>query len=109
MTEKSSHHLMRIFLLLFVLSVTVPIVSCSYIPNCGLFGELKSLVIVSEDKEEISEVSSKINIRKKQKGKNIFNFWLLILVYIVCVCLLANSFHLPRADTIVTKKIRMNN
>lgn len=109
MTEKNSHYLMRVFLLLFVLSITVPIIPCSYIPNYGLFGELKSSVIVSEDKEEISEVSSNINIRKKQKGKNIFNFWLLILAYIICVCLLAHSFQLPRADTIVTKKIRMNN
>lgn len=100
---------MRVFLLCFVISVTVPIIPCSYIPNYGFFGELKSSVIVSEDKEEISEVSSKINIWKKQKGKNIFNFWLLILVYIVCVRLLAYSFQLPKKDTIVTKKIRMNN
>lgn len=109
MTEKNSHYLMRVFLLLFVLSVTVPIIPCSYISNYGLFGELKSSVIVSEDREEISEVSTKINIRKKQKGKIIFNCWLLLLVYIVCVSLLAHSFQLPRADTIVAKKIRMNN
>lgn len=106
---KNRNYLMRLFLLLFVLSVTAPIIPCSYIPNYGLFGELKSSVIASEDREEISEISAKIHIREKQKGKNIFNFWLLLLAHIVCVRLLAHSFPLPRADTIVAKKVRMNN
>lgn len=105
---KSSQYLMRVFFLLFVLSVTVPVISCSYIPNYGLFGELRSSVIGSEDQEEVSEVSSRIAIRKKQKGKNIFNIWLYILVCIICVRLFSHSFPLLREDTIVTKKVRMN-
>lgn len=105
---KSSQYLMRVFFLLFMLSVTVPAISCGHIPNYGLFGELRSSVIGSEEQEEISEISSKISIRKKQKGKNIFNFWFCILVCIVCVRLLSYSFPLPGADTIVAKKVRMN-
>lgn len=109
MTKKNSHYLMRLFLLLFVLSATVPIISCSCVPSYGLFGELKSLVVVNEDKEEISEISSKVTMRRKQKGKNIFNLWLIVLAYIVCLELLAHSTKLPKADTIIAKKVRMNN
>lgn len=109
MTKKSSFCLMRLFLLFFTLYVTVPMISCSYVPSYGLFGELKSLAIVSENKEEIFEVYSRINIQRKQKGKNIFNLWLYFLVLIICLRLLAHNIKLPKADTIVAKKVRMNN
>lgn len=108
MTKKNSHCLMRLFLL-FALYVTVPIISYSYVPGYGLFGELKTLCVVNEDKEEISEVSSKITVWKNQKGKNIFNLWLYFLVYIVCLRLLSHSIKLPKTHTIVAKKVRMNN
>ncbi len=109
MTKKNCRYLMRLFLLLFALSATVPIISYSYVPSYGLFGELKSLVVVNGNKEEISEVSSKITVRKKQKDKNIFNLWLLVLALISCLRLLAHSIKLPKTDTIVAKKVRMNN
>lgn len=109
MTKKNSQRLMRLFLLLFALSVTVPIIPCSYIPSHGMFGELKSLVIVNENSAEIGDTSSKITVRRKQKGKNIFNLWFLVLANIACLLLLAHSIKLPKADTIVAKKVRMNN
>jgi len=108
MTKKNSHCLMWLFLLL-ALSVTVPIISYNYVISYGLFGELKSLVVVNENKEEISEVSSKLTVRRKQKGENIFNLWILVLAYIDSLRLLAHSIRLPKADTIVAKKVRMNN
>lgn len=104
MTKKNSHYLMRLFLLIFALSTIVPILSCSRVPSYGLFGELKSLVVVNEDKEELSEISSKVTIEKKQKCKNIFNLWLIVLAHIVCLQLLAYSIKLPKADTIVAKR-----
>lgn len=107
--RKNSHCLIRLFLLLFMLSVTVPIISYYYVPSYGLFGELKSLVIAAENKEEIAEVSSKITVHRKQKGENIFNLWLLVLAHIVCLWLLAHSVKSPKPDTIVAKKVRMNN
>lgn len=109
MTKKNSYCLMRLFLLLFALYVTVPIISYSYVPSYGLFGELKSLVVVNENQEELEEVSSKTTVQRKRKGKNIFNSWLLVLVYIACLRLLAHSIKLPKADTIVAKKVRMDN
>lgn len=109
MTKKNSYCLMRLLFLLFALYVTVPSIPYSYVPGYGLFGELKSWVVVNENKEEILEVSSKITVQKKQKGKNIFNLWLFILAYIACLRLLAHSVKLPKADTIVAKKVRMNN
>ncbi len=108
MTKKDRYCLMRLFLL-FALFVTVPINSYIYIPSYGLFGELKTLAVADEYKEEIAEVSAKVTVQKKQKGKNIFNLWLLIVVYIACLRLLAHIIKLPKTDTIVAEKVRMNN
>lgn len=109
MAKKNGYCLMRLFLLLFTFYVTVPMISCNYVPGYGLFGELKSLVAVSENKEEIFEISSRVTVQRKQKGNNIFNSWLLALAYITCLRLLAHSMKLSKADTIVVKKVRMNN
>lgn len=84
-------------------------ISCNYVPSYGLFGELKPLVVVSENKEEIFEVSSRINIHRKQKGKNIFNLWFYYLEFIIYLRLLARSIKLPKANTIVAQKVKMNN
>lgn len=109
MTKKNGYCQMRLFLLLFALYVTVPMISCSYVPSYGLFGESKSLVVVNENKEEIFEISSRITVQRKQKGNNIFNLWLLVLAYITCLRLLVHRMKLSKADTIVAKKVRMNN
>lgn len=108
MTMKNGICLMRLFLL-FALYVTVPMVSCSYVPNYGLFGELKPLVVVSENKEEIFEISARIYAQRKQKGKNIFNLWLYFWAFITCLRLLAHTMKSPKAGTIVAQKVRMNN
>ena len=79
-----------------------------YVPSYGLFGELKALVVANENREEIAEVFSKVTVQKKQSGKNIFNLWLFVLAYVVCLRLLAHSMKLPKTDTIVDKKVRMN-
>ncbi len=108
MMKKNSYCLMRLFLL-FALLVIVPINSYICIPSYGMFGELKTVVAADENKEEIAEVSSKVTVQKKQKGKNILNLWLTILIYIVCLRLLVHSIKLPKNETIVAKKVRMNN
>lgn len=108
MTRKNSYCLMRL-LLLFALFATIPINSYTYVPSYGLFGELKTLIVANENTEEIAEVSSKVTVQKKQKGKTIFNLWLYFLVFVSCLRLLAHSIKLPKADTIVAKKVRMNN
>lgn len=109
MIKKNSYCLMRLLFLFFALLVIVPVNSYTCIPNYGLFGELKAVVVAGENREEIAEVSSKVTVQKKQKGKNILNLWLKILAYIVCLRLLAHSIKLSKTDTIVAKKVRMNN
>lgn len=108
MTRKNSYCLMRL-LLLFALFATIPINAYTYMSSYGLFGELKTLIVINEKKEETAEVSSKVTVQKKQKGKNIFNLWFYYLVLIICLRLLAHRIKLPKADTIVAKKVRMNN
>lgn len=108
MTRKNSYCLMRL-LLLFAFFATIPMNSYTYVPSYGLFGELKTLIVANENKEETAEVSSKVTVQKKQKGKNIFNLWFYYLVLIICLRLLAHRIKLPKADTIVAEKVRMNN
>lgn len=108
MTKKNGICLMRLFLL-FALYATVPMISCSYIPSYGLFGELKPLIVVCENKEEIIEASSKFTVQRKQKGKNIYCLWYYFIAYIACLRLFSHSIKLPKADTMVAKKVRLNN
>lgn len=106
MTGKNSYCLMGL-LLLFTLFVTIPY-ACTYVPVYGLFGELKTAAVVNENREESAEVSSKLTVRKKQKGENKFNVWFFISADIACLRLLAHDINLPKTDTIVAKKVRMN-
>ena len=42
------------------------------------------------------------------KGVNTFNIWFEILIAVVCISFFANLVNLPRGDTIVTLKVRMD-
>ena len=106
--KKNSYCLMRLFLL-FALLVIVPINSYICIPSYGLFGELKTVVVADENKEEIAEVFSKVTVQKKQKGKNKLKLWIKILTYIVCMRLLLNRIKLTKNENIINKKVTMNN
>lgn len=101
--------ILRLFFVLFTLSVSVAILPCGIINVHGLFGEATTYVTV-EDKEQeivnIKDVSHK-EVRTV-KGINIFNIWFELLITVVCISLCADLIRLPRGATIVTLKVRMD-
>ncbi len=75
----------------------------------GLFGEITTYTIVEDKEQEV--VDNKFSEEKTQtvKGKNIFNLWFEILIIVICISFCSNLIKLPRGDTIVTLKVRMDN
>lgn len=108
--DKKRHWAIRLFLVFFTISVSVAVIPCGIINIHGLFGEIVTS-IAAEDKEQETVHIKSIAHEKVQtiKGVNIFNIWFEILMAVVCIRFCINLIKLPRGDTIVTLKIRMDN
>lgn len=107
--DKRKHWGIRLFLVLFTISVSVAVIPCGIINVHGLFGEIVTSA-AAEDKEQETVNIKSINHEKVQtvKGVNIFNIWFEVLTAVVCISLCANLIKLPRGHTIVTLKVRMD-
>ncbi len=108
--DRKKYWILRLFFVLFSLSVSIAILPCGIINAHGLFGEVITSVVVEDKAQEISNLKAK-EIEKVQtaKGINIFNMWFEILISVVYISFCANLVKLPRGDTIVTLKVRMDN
>lgn len=108
--DKKRHWAIRLFLVFFTISVSVAVIPCGMINVHGLFGEIVTST-AAEDKEQETVHIKSINHGKIQtvKGVNIFNSWFEVLMAVVCIRFYINLIKLPRGDTIVTLKIRMDN
>ena len=95
--------------MLFTISVSVAILPCGIINVNGLFGEITAHVIVEDKEQEIISIKD-ADYKKVQtaKGINILNIWFGLLITVVCITFCANLIKLPRGDTIVTLKVRMD-
>ncbi len=101
--------ILRLFFLLFAVTVSVAVLPCGIINVHGLFGEVITATVI-EDKEEISNIKSDSHEKVQNvKGVNIFCVWFEILIVVLCIRFWANLVKLPREDTIVTLKVRMDN
>ena len=107
--NKRHHFLMRLFILLFTVSVSVTVIPCNSINVIGLFGEIKSSSVINDNK--IYEAKEKqVYIKShKNKGINIINIWYELRCSIVCMIFIMYLSRLPRGDTIITFKVRMDN
>ena len=103
------HWILRLFLGLFTISVSAAILPCGIINVHGLFGEVTAHVIVKDKEQEIVSIKD-VNHKKSQtvKGINILNIWFELLITVICIRFCANLRKLPRGDTIVTLKVRMD-
>jgi len=102
--------MIRLFIFLFSMSVSFAIVPCGIINVHGLFGEITSSVATEDKDVERFEFKSVYNEKIcRIKGINIINVWLEILIAITCIYFCAHLVNLPRGDTIVTLKVRMDN
>jgi len=108
--DEKKYWIIRLFFVLFSMSVSIAILPCGIINVHGLFGEVITSIVVEDKEQEISNLKA-IDIEKVQKAKglNIFNMWFELLITVVCIRFWANLVKLPRGDTIVTLKVRMDN
>ena len=107
---KKKYGILRLFFVLFTISVSATILPCGIINVHGLFGEITAHVIVEDKEQEIISIKN-ADYKKVQteKGINILNIWFELLITVVCITFCANLIKLPRGDTIVTLKVRMDN
>lgn len=107
--DKKKYWILRLFFVLFTMSVSVAILPCGIINVHGLFGEVTTYVIVEDKEQEIVSIKDVDNIKVQTvKGINILNIWFELLIIVVCISFCANLIKLPRGDTIVTLKVRMD-
>lgn len=107
--DKKKYWILRLFFVLFTMSVSVAILPCGIINVHGLFGEVTTYVVVEDKEQEIVSIKDVDNIKVQTvKGINILNNWFELLIIVVCISFCANLIKLPRGDTIVTLKVRMD-
>lgn len=107
MNHKSKLFL-RWFILLFTVSVSVTVIPCSSIYALGLFGEVKSST-VAENNNFLDEFKKQVYTNPhKYKGINFINIWHELWCSIVYMSFIIYTNKLPRGDTIVTLKVRMD-
>ena len=107
--DKRHRFIMRLFILLFTVSVSVTVIPYNSINVIGLFGEIKSSPVINENKIH-GAIKKQIYIKShKNKGINIINIWYELLCSIVCMIFINYLSRLPRGDTIITFKVRMDN
>ena len=106
--KNKKHWIIHLFIMLFIISISVAIVPCGVVNVYGALGEVYSSVTVEAEKEtqlaraEVSKV-------RKTKGINIYNVWFIICVTVLYISFVEYVIRLPRGDTIVTLKVRMDN
>ena len=108
--NKKNRFFLHLFILLFTVSVSVTIIPYGSICTLGLFGEIKSST-VTKDNNIVEEAEKKLiyNPISKYKGINIINIWYELWYSSLYLIFIMYMGKLPRGDTIVTLKVRMDN
>lgn len=108
--DRKTQWITRLFFLLFTVSVSVAVLPGGIVNVHGLFGEVTACVIVEDEDHAEEQIRDKYyEAIQKVKGINIINIWFEVLLVAVCICFWANIKSLPRGDTIITLKVRMDN
>ena len=103
--KRENHWMMRLFILLFSISVSVAIVPCGVVNVYGALGEVYSSITIETEKET-QFVKAEVS---KEKGINAYNVWFILFVTVLYIAFVEYSIRLPRGDTIVSLKVRMDN
>ncbi|MCR4998195.1 MAG: hypothetical protein K6A61_12965 [Butyrivibrio sp.] len=106
--EKKKRWLIRLFILLFSTSVSVAVLPIGIVNVYGLFGEITASSVTEDKDSEIVNERRIYELAKQAKGINIYNIWFEVRVYILCIVFIAYMIRLPRGDTIVSLKVRMD-
>ena len=105
--KRENHWMMRLFILLFSISVSVAIVPCDVVNIYGALGEVYSSVTIEAEKET-QLVKAEVSKDGKEKGINVYNVWFLLCVIALYIAFIEYPIRLPRENTIVTLKVRMD-
>lgn len=106
--KRENHWMMHLFILLFSISVSAAIVPCGVVNIYGALGEVYSSISIETEKET-QFVKAEVSKAKKEKGINAYNVWFILFVTVLYIAFVEYSIRLPRGDTIVTLKVRMDN
>ena len=107
--EKKKRRLLRLFILLFSVSVSVTALPGSLVNVYGLFGEITASFVTEDQDSEIVEERQVYKPVKQVRGINIYNVWFEVWICIICLIYTAYMLRLPGVDTIVSQKVRMDN
>lgn len=105
--KRENHWILRLFILLFSISVSVAIVPCGVVNIYGALGEVYSSVTIEAEKET-QLVKEEVSKARKEKGISIYNVWFLLGAIVLYIAFIEYIIRLPRGDTIVTLKVRMD-
>lgn len=100
--------ILRLFLVLFTVSVSVTVIPGGIVTAYGLFGEAKTSVVTEEGEERAEEVGHLVKKERSVKQDNLFNIWFVLEALILCLIYTAYGIRLPGKDTIVALKVRMD-
>lgn len=99
----------RLFIILFSISVSVTVLPCEIVNTHGLFGEITTSTVTNDEDKSSFQESRVFEYRKHITGINIYNIWFEIWICIICMIYIQYMFRLPREDSIITFKVRMDN
>ena len=99
----------RLFIILFSASVSVAVLPCGIINTYGLFGEITSSTIMNDEDNSCFQESRVFENRQQIKGINIYNIWFDVWICVICMIFIQYRFRLPKKNTIITLKVRMDN
>lgn len=100
--------ILRLFLVLFTVSVSVTVIPSGIVTAYGLLGEAKTSVVTEEGEERTEEVGHLVKKERSVKQNNLFNIWFVLEVLILCLIYAVYGIQLPGRDTIVALKVRMD-
>lgn len=111
----SNEILYKIFILLFMLDISITVIPSGIVQNYGLFGELTSFA--AEDNQESSIHSKPIKSVDKKRNTTTSNrvqrksdyLWYLFAIIIIITSYLMSGLILSNTITPVVLKVRMNN
>ncbi len=107
--NSKSKFILRLFIIIFTVSISVTVIPSEVFNIYGLFGEIKSSTVTRENKKNTEEIISILKKSSIIKGINIYNVWFEIAIIIIFLIFSSYVVRLPNQNTIVTLKVRMNN
>jgi hypothetical protein len=99
-----------LYMWLFTVSITTTVIPCSVINIFGLLGEVKAATVSENRFSVTSLIKAKfLAVKRYIRGSNKYNYWYILLMIILYIRFTSYVFRLPRSNTIVSLKVRLDN